>query len=364
MTVYTVANNASGNQVTIGQAPLTPVQKIIIITGGTTFTANTDFNTSNNWVVCIAGGGGAGMANATGANVAASAGQGGSWAQKFNLPINPGDIISLGVGLGGAGATTNPTAGTAGANTWFNGTSLASCLCGAQGGAPGVTSAATATGGSISQTVVGDFTAQGGAGGNQQVTTDGGAGGGGAGGPGGNGGAGGLGGAAGEGGAGGGGASGGTAGTNGASGNLGQQGGSSGTDGTVGGTGGASNAPGNPGANGSGGGGGGGSTGTGTHGAGGLGGAGIGYIQTSDSSIGGPGGGGGGGGGSSSISSGTGGAGGNGGLYGGGGASGGFGHTVSGIGGSGANGVIIVSYYSTTDFVPDSSNNKVQFYFS
>src|SRR6185437_9879039 len=93
-----------GNKITNGKTPLVPVLTVIVIsnTSTTTLTAPSDWNTSNNWAVCIGAGGGGGMANSLGSNVAASGAQGGSWAKKLNLPINPSDVVNLGVGIGGA----------------------------------------------------------------------------------------------------------------------------------------------------------------------------------------------------------------------------------------------------------------------
>lgn len=272
------------------------------------WTVPSDWDSANNSIECIGGGGGAALDVAM---VQYGAGGGGGGYSKINnLSLVPGGSVTFQVGAGGA-AGSNGTDGSAGGDTWFNGTTFIGSSVGAKGGGGGQHGGAPSYlaiggGGGAAANGSGSTTYSGGHGG--PTTTSGNdGGGGGAAGPYGNGGNGGTGGSnqSTQGGAGGGGADGGSAGSA-----------PSGSNGGTGGTGANSGGAGGNGANANGGtaatNGGDGTEWDLLHGAGG-GGGGAGAGGTN--------------------------AGGNGGLYGGGGGSSG----VSGYG-NGADGLIVITY--------------------
>jgi hypothetical protein len=150
--------------------------KVIFLstTGAGTWTVPADW-TSTNKVECIGGGGGGYVAVAGGGG-----GGGGAYSSVSNIAtLSPAQVVDIAVGAGG-------TSSTAGGDTWFGATTLASSLVGAKGGA-GSTAALAAPGGQAS----GGFPASGGvrnsggAGGNGSAAILTGGGGGGAAGPGG-----------------------------------------------------------------------------------------------------------------------------------------------------------------------------------
>ena len=217
---------------------------VTILTGSAgssqTYTRPADWNNSDNEVEMIGGGAGGGR-GANGAAGRAGAG-GGAYSSDLNVAI--GATATYQIGANGAGATATNTAGGAGGDSWFNGTSLASASVSAEGGNG---STATAGAGGLASNSIGSTKFNGGTGGTGVAGNGAGGGGGGAGGPN----------AAGGNGSNGSGATGGTGGRG---------------DGTFGGTGGASKSNGNPGTewttagSGGGGGGGGGSSSTNTGG--------------------------------------------------------------------------------------------------
>lgn len=297
-----------------------PAEYTIVLASGTTWVVPENWNSADNSISCIGAGGGG-----TNGSSSADGGGGGAYAQSSNVNLTPGAVINIVIGQGGVGTGA---AGTAGGDTIFGGTSLTSCIVGAQGGQGG-SGSGSGPGGSTAASV-GQIVFAGGNGGGGPYGP---AGGGGAGGPnggGGNGGAGPQSSAATPGSAGGGGGGGGSAGSAASSTTAGGAGGSN-YAGVGGGTGGTSASP--AGAAGSVGGGGGG-----------------GYPQAAISGGAGgngndlPGGtaGSGGGGGGAGWQTGA-YQGGNGGLYGGGGGSDSYG----GTGGTGAQGVIVITYTTT-----------------
>jgi hypothetical protein len=308
----------------VGPSP-TPTTTTIYLTSGTSWTVPSNWNSANNTIEVIGGGGG----GKNGTNIAGyGGGGGGAYSKISNLTLTPGASVTYSVGAGGANT------GTAGGDTYFNGSSCsASSVCAKGGGAGALTTGGT--GGQASQGI-GTVKYDGGNGGNSGGGTGsgrGGGGGGGAAGPHGAGAQGGTGAAvAGGSGGGGGGANGGAVGGNAPSGSSSGAGGNN----RLGSGGGASvsSGNGNPGTNGGGGSGGDGATEPGRTG-------GAGSRDPVWSSSYGPGSGGGGGGGASSEDSG---AGGGGGTYGGGG--GGAGGTGNGgnVGGAGGQGLVVITY--------------------
>jgi hypothetical protein len=111
--------------ISIPRRTIPQITKTIVLTSGSSWTVPDDWNSANNTVHCI-GGGGSGNGNDDG-----SGGGGGAYSGKSNLTFTPGASVSYNVGLG---ATTTAADG---GNTWFDGTSLASCSVGAQGGSGG-----------------------------------------------------------------------------------------------------------------------------------------------------------------------------------------------------------------------------------
>ena len=291
----------------------------IFIVSGTSWMVPADWNSAGSTIETIGAGGGGETANE---GHAGSGGGGGGYSRITNLSLTAGSGVTLQVGTGGA-------AGSAGGDTWFNGTAFAISSVAAKGGGGGADDLGGAGGAATSG--IGTVKYDGGSGGTNNANPYGGAGGGGAAGPNGAG-AGGVGSTIGSdyGGGGGGGNGGGlsTAGSS-PSGAAGGNGGAA-ADGTGGGSGGGT--AGGNGSHGSGGGGGGGNSGAG----GGNGGNGNEWPSAYGS-------GGGGGGGGAFVSA----PGGTGGLYGGGG--GGSGYAAGGFaaGGSGAQGLIVVTYTPT-----------------
>lgn len=309
---------------------------IFLTTGSNaTFNVPADWNNFNNTIEVIGGGGGGSssvLAGSTGAG-----GGGAAYAKITNLTLTPSGTATYTIGAGGGIATT-------GGDSWFNGTTLGGSSCGAKGG--GGASGATFGAGGLASASIGTTKFDGGSGGVQTNTFNGGSGGGGGAGPGGIGRAGGPCGGNSHGysedpGAGGGGNGGGTDGLVPPNFTSGGNGGAS-VNATAGGVGGGANTVGSVGAQGSGGGGGGSTQTASASGAGGNGGNGV---DTGDGTKGSGGGGGGGGGSLPSAATGAGGNGGAGGLYGGGGGGGGWtGGTIVGAGGAGAGGLIVVTY--------------------
>jgi len=271
------------------------------LTSGTSYTVPSNWNSSNNTIEAIGGGGG-GNSNSLSAGFG---GGGGAYAEISNLSLTSGGSVNYQIGAAG------DTTGSAGGDTYFNGTgtTCASQSVCAKGGGGGSASG----GGGAAGSSIGSITYSGGSGG--AIGADGGAGGGGAGGPHGSGGNGAAGSSTTGGGGGGGGGGGSGSGTTGGNNYLGAGGGTTG----------------NPGTNG---GGGGGNT---TGAAGGAGGAGIDWDASHGA---------GGGGGASGHDYNA--AFPSGGLYGGGGA--GKGEDNNGSGGPGAQGIIVVKY--TTAAIP------------
>jgi hypothetical protein len=109
---------------------------VIYLTSGSSWMVPSDWSSSANTIECIgAGGSGASLYSQN-----YGGGGGGAYSAVANLALTAGAMISYGVGIGGASVTGGGAGGNAGGNTWFNGTSLAACSIGAQGGQGGSTS--------------------------------------------------------------------------------------------------------------------------------------------------------------------------------------------------------------------------------
>lgn len=308
---------------------------IFLLSGGS-WTVPSDWDSSNNTIEVISGGGGGG--NGVTGHSAGAGGAGATYAKIVNATLTPGAVVTVAVGTGGAAQTAG------GATYLCNSNSNCASLAGTAVivGAPGGGGATTVTGGLATSTgAVGSTINIGGNGGSYTGSNSGAAGGGGAGGLNGVGAAGGdqtSGSTAGAGapGTGGGAADGGTAGvpisgvqTTGGSGGNNNLGAGSGA-------GGVGNAPGVAGTVGGGGGGAGAGAGTVAH-AGGAGGAGTEWDSTHGSGAG--------GGGPSAgadnngLNNGS-----SGGLYGGGGSGGTGAFLAAATGGTGAQGIIVITY--------------------
>lgn len=151
-----------------------PGETVIFLTGtgaGLTWTVPNNWNSLNNTVECIGGGGNTG---AYSGSVGGGAG-GGAYSLKSNVALNPGTQININVGDGNGG------------DTLFNGTTLGNSSVSAEGGNPN----SGATGGTGGQAAngIGDTKFSGGTGGDKNTggLDNGGGGGGGSAGPHGNG---------------------------------------------------------------------------------------------------------------------------------------------------------------------------------
>lgn len=102
--------------------------KYIYLESGTQWEVPIDWNDSDNYIECYGGG-------ASGASGAFCAGGGGgAYALRRNLSLKVGTTVNYQVGAGGAQSSWS-SIGTAGGNTWFNGTNYGSSSCAAPGGA-------------------------------------------------------------------------------------------------------------------------------------------------------------------------------------------------------------------------------------
>jgi hypothetical protein len=313
------------------------------------WTVDPTWNSANN-TVSVIGGGGAGSSHT--ATNETTGGGGGAYSHVTNLTLTPSGSATYQVGIGGVPAI-NVTGGNGGA-TWFNGTTQSGSSVGAGGGTVG----ADGGGGGPGGTATPGTGSSGGAGGTNVDAAYSSSGGGGAGGPNGVGAVGGtitIGNppdASSVGGLGGGGNGGGTIGVGTSVDIIAGTAGGNNSSGSGSGAGGASTpAAGSSGTSGGGGGGGGGSTTAGvTCGAGGAGGTGIEFDASHGS------GGGGGGGGSNNQSTGTAGLGGTGGLYGGGSGGGGGNSATNQLAGTGGQGIINLTWVAIVNFMwfPDA----------
>ncbi len=161
-------------------------------TGSSTYTSDSSWNSSSNFIEVLAGGGAGGVCSNSATSQAAGGGAGG-YSKTINFPFAaPGTTTAaIWIGAAGAGAaSTVSTAntGNAGGDTWFNGASLGASTVGAEHGFGG--SAATTNGphsggaGGATANGTGSTKNAGGKGGNTvSGAASGAAGGGGAGGP-------------------------------------------------------------------------------------------------------------------------------------------------------------------------------------
>jgi len=112
--------------------------KVIFLKSGTSWTVPSDWNSNifgpqgfANIIECLAGGASGRAQSASGYG---DGGGGGGLSKISNFSAIPGQSIQYAVGVGGATSSTSGYLGQAGGNTWFNGTSLASASCSAEGG--------------------------------------------------------------------------------------------------------------------------------------------------------------------------------------------------------------------------------------
>lgn len=127
--------------------------KVIYLTAtsSTTWVVPGDWNSLNNTVEVIGGGGGT---YGSGANDCPSGGGGGgAYAKATNINLTAGASISYSVGGGGVGGY-NGSNGTAGSDSWFNGSAVAGSSVGAKGGGYAAC-ASVGTGGAASASVGG-----------------------------------------------------------------------------------------------------------------------------------------------------------------------------------------------------------------
>jgi hypothetical protein len=106
--------------------PCSDVTQIFIISG-TSWTVPADWNSADNRVEVIGGGGGGQTANSS---FAGSGAGGGAYSKIANISLGGGNTIAIQVGEGGL-----PSA--VGGDTWFNGTSIGTSSVGAKGGGGG-----------------------------------------------------------------------------------------------------------------------------------------------------------------------------------------------------------------------------------
>lgn len=94
------------------------VQKVLLITSGTTWTTPSDWNASNNTIICIGGGGGGSGARLDGG------GGGGAVAFTSNINLAISTVYTVSIGSGGSGGASG-SAGTNGGIRGFAPMSLA-----------------------------------------------------------------------------------------------------------------------------------------------------------------------------------------------------------------------------------------------
>lgn len=97
-----------------------------------TDTKPSDWNDASNFIDCIASGGSGAAGTASDTNV--SGGSAGAWSRQTNVALGASPTYRL--SAGGA-SVTGDTVGNAGADCWYNGSSLAASSVGAKGGLGG-----------------------------------------------------------------------------------------------------------------------------------------------------------------------------------------------------------------------------------
>jgi hypothetical protein len=144
-----------------------------------------DWNSANNSIQTI-GAGGSGAAVDTNGNRNVTGGGGGAWNRAVNVALTRGASASYQIGAGGAAvtqATAGASAGNAGGDTWYNGSTLGGSNVGSKGGAGGQVATNGGAGGD-GPSGIGSSNNSGGRGGNStNVSGQNATGGGGAGGP-------------------------------------------------------------------------------------------------------------------------------------------------------------------------------------
>lgn len=91
------------------------------------FTVPSDWANIDNWIGCVGAGAGSGLPSLQNYLHTNGGGGGGAFSKKNNVSLTIGAAIPYNVGLGGLGATD-------GGPSVFGGTTLTSCICGAEGG--------------------------------------------------------------------------------------------------------------------------------------------------------------------------------------------------------------------------------------
>lgn len=158
-----------------------------LTTGATNITAPSDWNSSNNFIHCIASGG-SGAGGTNGGAGGGNGGGGGAWSRVDNLSMTPGSTtLYMSIGAGKTGGAQG-TGGTAGDDTWVNksansapGSTSDGAL--AKGGGAGTVGSGSQPAGGAAASGVGSSKQSGGSGSNIASSANAGGGGGGAGGP-------------------------------------------------------------------------------------------------------------------------------------------------------------------------------------
>ena len=132
---------------------------IFLKQGTTSWQVPADWNNSNNTIEVIGAGGGGNSPGA--ANNGGSGGGGGAYSKITNLSLTTGANITVQIGAGGS-------AGLAGGDTWFDGTTISNASVSADGGLGGTLT--TGGAGGLSTNGVGTTKFSGGSGGNRAVT--------------------------------------------------------------------------------------------------------------------------------------------------------------------------------------------------
>lgn len=131
-----------------------PTTQVMSFTSTTTFTVPAGKTQINDCRVWGGGGGGGGCGLAL-ADAGAGGGSGG-YAEQVNIPVTPGQVITVTIGAGGSGGTSTTAGGTGGTTSFGS-------FCSASGGSGGTagTSGIGVPGGTGGATFIGQFTVKG-----------------------------------------------------------------------------------------------------------------------------------------------------------------------------------------------------------
>lgn len=112
-----------------------------------TDTVPSDWGSTTNFIDCIASGGSGAAAGINGN--AATGGSGAACSRKNNVSLTPGGSATYRLSAGGSAPSVGfaISAGSAGADCWYNGASLGAASVGAKGGLGGITNASGVTAG-------------------------------------------------------------------------------------------------------------------------------------------------------------------------------------------------------------------------